>query len=57
MVRIDASNWMKCGLELVDGIGHASVVVTREFSRLVHGSRDHHEGTAVVAHGSKRLFA
>jgi len=32
MARIDASNWLKCGLELVDGIGHASVVVTREFS-------------------------
>jgi regulation of enolase protein 1 (concanavalin A-like superfamily) len=32
MVRIDPSNWLKCGLELVDGIGHASVVVTREFS-------------------------
>jgi len=32
MVRIDASNWLKCGLELVDGIGHASVVVTREYS-------------------------
>jgi uncharacterized protein len=32
MVRIDSSNWLKCGLELVDGIGHASVVVTREFS-------------------------
>ncbi len=32
MVRIDAGNWLKCGLELVDGIGHASVVVTREFS-------------------------
>jgi uncharacterized protein len=32
MVRIDDSNWLKCGLELVDGIGHASVVVTREFS-------------------------
>jgi regulation of enolase protein 1 (concanavalin A-like superfamily) len=32
MVRIDSSNWMKCGLEVVDGIGHASVVVTREFS-------------------------
>ncbi len=32
MVRLDSSNWLKCGLELVDGIGHASVVVTREFS-------------------------
>jgi uncharacterized protein len=32
MVRIDSSNWLKCGLELVDGIGHASVVVTREYS-------------------------
>lgn len=32
MVRVDASNWLKCGLELVDGIGHASVVATREFS-------------------------
>jgi uncharacterized protein len=32
MVRLDRSNWLKCGLELVDGIGHASVVVTRDFS-------------------------
>jgi regulation of enolase protein 1 (concanavalin A-like superfamily) len=32
MVRVDSANWMKCGLELVDGIGHASVVVTRDFS-------------------------
>ena len=32
MARIDDSNWLKCGLELVDGIGHASVVVTREYS-------------------------
>jgi len=32
MVRIDSRNWLKCGLELVDGIGHASVVVTRDFS-------------------------
>ncbi len=30
--RVDSGNWLKCGLELVDGIGHASVVVTREFS-------------------------
>lgn len=32
MARIDDSNWLKCGLELVDGIGHASVVVTRDYS-------------------------
>jgi len=32
MVRIDNHNWLKCGLELVDGIGHASVVVTRDYS-------------------------
>jgi len=32
MVRVDSSNWMKCGIELVDGIGHASVVMTREYS-------------------------
>jgi regulation of enolase protein 1 (concanavalin A-like superfamily) len=32
MVRIDGGNWLKCGLELVDSIGHASVVVTREYS-------------------------
>jgi regulation of enolase protein 1 (concanavalin A-like superfamily) len=32
MVRMDGSNWLKCGLELVDGIGHASVVITREYS-------------------------
>jgi regulation of enolase protein 1 (concanavalin A-like superfamily) len=32
MVRLDAENWMKCGTELVDGVRHASVVFTREFS-------------------------
>ncbi|HEX4545838.1 MAG TPA: DUF1349 domain-containing protein [Candidatus Acidoferrum sp.] len=32
MVRLDNGNWLKCGLELVDGIGHASVVVTRDYS-------------------------
>src|SRR5947199_10724238 len=32
MVRKDSMNWQKCGLELVDHIGHASVVLTREFS-------------------------
>jgi hypothetical protein len=32
MVRADAENWMKCGTELVDGVRHASVVFTRQFS-------------------------
>jgi hypothetical protein len=32
MVRVDAENWMKCGTELVDGVRHASVVFTRDFS-------------------------
>src|SRR5260370_10013997 len=32
MVRVDASICLKCGLELVDVIGHASVFVTRAFS-------------------------
>jgi regulation of enolase protein 1 (concanavalin A-like superfamily) len=32
MVRVDSGNWLKCGLELVDDIGHASVVVTRDYS-------------------------
>ena len=32
MVRCDASNWLKCGIELKDGIQYASVVVTREYS-------------------------
>jgi hypothetical protein len=32
IVRADASAWMKCGIEFVDGHQHASVVVTRDFS-------------------------
>lgn len=32
MVRVDAENWVKCGTEFVDGVRHASVVFTREFS-------------------------
>lgn len=32
MVRVDSENWMKCGIELVDGVEHASVVMTRDFS-------------------------
>lgn len=32
MVRVDEANWMKCGVEYVDGVLFASAVVTRDFS-------------------------
>lgn len=32
MVRQDETVWMKCGIELFDGMQHASAVVTRDFS-------------------------
>ena len=32
MVRVDETMWMKCGIEYMHGIQHASVVVTRDFS-------------------------
>lgn len=32
MVRIDAANWLKCGIEFVDGGQKMSAVYTREFS-------------------------
>jgi regulation of enolase protein 1 (concanavalin A-like superfamily) len=32
MVRDDNETWMKCGVELVDGVQYASVVITRDHS-------------------------
>ncbi len=32
MVRVDETNWVKCGIEYVDGVQQASAVVTRDFS-------------------------
>lgn len=32
MVRLDETTWMKCGIEYVDGVQHASAVVTRDYS-------------------------
>jgi regulation of enolase protein 1 (concanavalin A-like superfamily) len=32
MVRVDGSNWLKCGIELKDGVQYASAVVTRDWS-------------------------
>jgi len=32
MVRLDAQNWLKCGIEFVEGVQHVSAVATREFS-------------------------
>jgi regulation of enolase protein 1 (concanavalin A-like superfamily) len=32
MVRSDQAHWMKCGIEFVEGVQQASVVVTREYS-------------------------
>jgi uncharacterized protein len=32
MVRLDATTWMKCGIEYVDGRQWASAVITRELS-------------------------
>jgi regulation of enolase protein 1 (concanavalin A-like superfamily) len=32
MIRADATTWMKCGVEFVDGVQQASTVVTRDVS-------------------------
>jgi len=32
MVRLDAETWLKCGVEYVSGVYHASAVGTRDFS-------------------------
>ncbi|MBZ0289686.1 MAG: DUF1349 domain-containing protein, partial [Anaerolineae bacterium] len=32
MLRRDETNWMKCGIEFVNGVQQASAVITREFS-------------------------
>ncbi len=32
MLRIDEANWLKCGIELFNGVQQASAVCTREFS-------------------------
>ncbi len=32
MVRLDEANWLKCGIELVEGMQQLSVVVTRDYS-------------------------
>jgi regulation of enolase protein 1 (concanavalin A-like superfamily) len=32
MIRLDEANWLKCGIEYVDGTQQASVVVTRDYS-------------------------
>jgi regulation of enolase protein 1 (concanavalin A-like superfamily) len=32
MLRVDEEKWVKCGIELVDGIHYASVVVTGDYS-------------------------
>jgi uncharacterized protein len=32
MVRLDQNNWLKCGIELVEGVQQISAVVTRDYS-------------------------
>ncbi len=32
MLRLDEANWLKCGIEYVDGVQYVSAVVTRDYS-------------------------
>lgn len=32
MIRVNERNWLKCGIELVDGVQQLSAVVTRDYS-------------------------
>jgi uncharacterized protein len=32
MIRLDEKNWLKCGIELVEGVQQISAVVTRDYS-------------------------
>lgn len=32
MVRLDEKNWIKCGIEFIEGLQYASAVVTRDYS-------------------------
>lgn len=32
MIRADEATWLKCGIEYVSGVQHASVVLTRDYS-------------------------
>ena len=32
MVRLDETTWLKCGIEYLEGVQHASAVVTRDYS-------------------------
>ena len=34
MVRLDEANWLKCGIEFVEGVQQVSAVVTRDYSDL-----------------------
>ncbi len=34
MVRLDEANWFKCDIELINGLRHCCVVVTRDYSDL-----------------------